>query len=450
MWNDESLITNKKFHKQNGSQKSHGFTSAPAAPLLTKIFSFCRQVSQKNLARIMPTRTVRQIVSHLNLLMMYNYRIFRGNHNYVSLYNSHILEVFNYPQDNFKESKIANDVRYCNQPGYQRFPGSRWSSEEKNMFFHYLARYSIHRLDLIADSIPTKTSMEILQYYHTLKRSMQKYKKVKKTHLKGKKFYYKHVSSTLVPYNELPIAYEMSENWIKAEESQSLMIFKKERIMARDEAAKFPGAESELIDLNMVQRWNEEMEKYGGVAAKMDYKSVKLYEKQIYLMVRELVIDLISRGVHEVKKTDLRGAFLRDEKYEPLVFAPKTTMTSINDLPKLSKVVEDEYLEEELFRKETEALESQDAWESRGHEHIILTFLTTANYEKVKNLMYTDEEVYGEAAQYGDKFASNTPKSRVPNLESDSDLELEQSGIAQDDGFVKLLKNYAYTYAEYE
>ncbi|CAH6719792.1 hypothetical protein CLIB1444_02S16600 [[Candida] jaroonii] len=328
---------------------------------------------------------------------MFNSRSFRGNRNYISLYNSHLSEVFNYPQDTFKESKVSNDVLYQHQIGYPRFPGSRWTSEEKSMFFHYLARYSIHRLDLISENIPTKSSLEILQYYHVLNRALNKYKKVKKTHVRGKKFYYKHVSTKLLPYHDLPIAYEMSEEWIKAEEVQSWMATKKEKIVVRDETAKFPAVESDLIDMEMFEKWNALTKQYGGESAKVDYKSVKFYEKLIHLITREMMIYFLIRGTQKFNKLDFTRAINTvkglTERYEPLVFAPKKTVTSIDDLPKLSKVVEDEHIEEQLFERETQEIDEKDMWESRGHEHILLTFMTTANYEAVKHSMYTDVEL---------------------------------------------------------
>ncbi|OWB81704.1 nucleic acid binding protein [[Candida] boidinii] len=98
----------------------------------------------------------------------------------------------------FKESNIEDE--------YKSIPSAYWTLNEKELFFSLLSRFSIHRLDAIAENMKTKSKLEILAYYQLLKW------KSKKLKLHSTRF----LSS--VGMNEIPIAYEMSEYYIAAEE----------------------------------------------------------------------------------------------------------------------------------------------------------------------------------------------------------------------------------------
>ena len=79
--------------------------------------------------------------------------------------------------------------------------GSLWTGKEKQLFFHYLSRHSIHSIDTWSKRIPTKSKFEILTYYNVLKQNLEE---LKLLHTK------KH--GGILSYEEFPIAYELDES----------------------------------------------------------------------------------------------------------------------------------------------------------------------------------------------------------------------------------------------
>lgn len=104
----------------------------------------------------------------------------------------------------FKESNIEDE--------YRSIPTVYWTLNEKELFFSLLSRFSIHRLDAIAENMKTKSKLEILAYYQLLKW------KSKKLKVHSTRF----LSS--VGMNEIPIAYEMSDAYIAAEECLAMRL----------------------------------------------------------------------------------------------------------------------------------------------------------------------------------------------------------------------------------
>lgn len=88
--------------------------------------------------------------------------------------------------------------------------GSLWTGKEKQLFFHYLSRHSIHSIDTWSKRIPTKSKFEILTYYNVLKQNLEE---LKLLHTK------KH--GGILSYEEFPIAYELDESWISLEDELS-------------------------------------------------------------------------------------------------------------------------------------------------------------------------------------------------------------------------------------
>ncbi|CAN3371904.1 hypothetical protein DIURU_004617 [Diutina rugosa] len=149
---------------------------------------------------------------------------------YVDFYNRQVQDFFsvNDPWDQtLPASVITSDGRVFD--GDSGHPGSLWSPQEKDKFYRLLERYSIHRIDMIAEQLPSKSAEEIMVYYNVLRKSLQRAKrkgrrqeypytvtKRRKTkHLKG------YSASELVTYDEMPIAYEMSEGYLIFEDIQS-------------------------------------------------------------------------------------------------------------------------------------------------------------------------------------------------------------------------------------
>ncbi|CDO94006.1 unnamed protein product [Kluyveromyces dobzhanskii CBS 2104] len=88
--------------------------------------------------------------------------------------------------------------------------GSLWTGKEKQVFFHHLARHSIHALDSWSSQIPGKSKYEILMYYRVLQRNLEELRRLPTRRHGG-----------ILDYEKLPIAYEMTESWITLEEELS-------------------------------------------------------------------------------------------------------------------------------------------------------------------------------------------------------------------------------------
>lgn len=189
-------------------------------------------------------------------------RSFQGNYNYIDFYNRYVSETMR-PSVNLEliPSKVGNNgqVFYANS---DESPGSYWSSTEKETFFHYLSRYSIHQIDLIKQFLPSKSTTEIQCYYNLLKLELSRRKKT------GKPKYYSYKVNKvkyriklwkfpkgLLKYDDLPSAYEMSEEFIKLEEYQSDYIAMREARIDNDNFVNVKRSTSKHIE------WGDRTEK---------------------------------------------------------------------------------------------------------------------------------------------------------------------------------------------
>ena len=84
-------------------------------------------------------------------------------------------------------------------------PSSYWSSDEKDLFFHGIAVYSRFRPDLIAESIKTKTILDVCLYLDILQRAS--------SHIPSET--HGSFRSSLEP------AMEVSDRWIQNEEQNA-------------------------------------------------------------------------------------------------------------------------------------------------------------------------------------------------------------------------------------
>lgn len=133
--------------------------------------------------------------------------------------------------------------------------GTLWSAHEKEVFFSLLARYSIHQLDLIVDQLPSKSTIEVLNYYYLLKNELKVLKnkfRGSPSHVHKCKVIMNHNQQPILhdykikkSYNSLcsmkhiPIAYEMSERFIDMEEIQAKLLIEKEMKLLNDFHKKF-------------------------------------------------------------------------------------------------------------------------------------------------------------------------------------------------------------------
>lgn len=190
-----------------------------------------------------------------------NNRIFKGNPNYVNFLNREIKEFFQNKPFNtynekpyFQDSKINNKghVVYKKDKDFENGGGSIWTNNQKEVFFNCLARYSIHQIDAICDNLPEKSEIEIMNYYDSLANELKRLKsqvvKRRKYHQvkiirDGKQIEYRYKNlpnrKSLLKYENIPAAYEMSEKFIRMEEIQAEMICQRERSKTNDENQRF-------------------------------------------------------------------------------------------------------------------------------------------------------------------------------------------------------------------
>lgn len=191
----------------------------------------------------------------------YNKRVFKGNPNYVAFFNREVDAFFS--NDNYlppyrtrlTQSKVGHDrmiyrlsllgkyldheIKAIYEEGT---PGTIWTSEEKEKFFNALARYSIHNFDEIRNRLPEKSDIEIMNYYNLLKFELnhlkQKSKRVKYKisidNSKHKFFRRLRAFRKSIKIDNIPAAYEMSEEFINFEEVQANLINKRETILQTD------------------------------------------------------------------------------------------------------------------------------------------------------------------------------------------------------------------------
>ncbi|KAH3902002.1 Rrn5p SCDLUD_001790 [Saccharomycodes ludwigii] len=165
--------------------------------------------------------------------------------------------------------------------------GSSWNGVEKQVFFYCLSRYSIHNLDQWANDIPTKSKLEILAYYNVLKCN---YNELKTNGYRGRRL--------LIKRNDLPIAYEMDDYYIKTEEEIANNI----NAQDKDDNGSSASSASNLIDFGL---WNK---KWYSIYSKhrlfeyypvqkfpypIDGKAIKYLEKCVKLYIKELLWNII-------------------------------------------------------------------------------------------------------------------------------------------------------------
>ena len=114
---------------------------------------------------------------------------------YRSIFQNHLTQTLHHSTGHFSASMGASILP----------PFAYWTAEEKDLFFHAVARHSPLRPDLIAAEIPTKTLVDVCGYIGLLRDGAQK-------------------SETGISLLDLPAALEMSDNWIGFEEEQALIL----------------------------------------------------------------------------------------------------------------------------------------------------------------------------------------------------------------------------------
>jgi hypothetical protein len=114
---------------------------------------------------------------------------------YKNIFQGHLTQTLQHSTGQFSASMGASIFP----------PSAYWTAEEKDLFFHALARHSTLRPDLIAVEIGTKTTVDVCGYIALLRNGAQK-------------------SEAVISLHDLPAALEMSDKWIEFEEKQAFVL----------------------------------------------------------------------------------------------------------------------------------------------------------------------------------------------------------------------------------
>ncbi|CCK67978.1 Rrn5p KNAG_0A02890 [Huiozyma naganishii CBS 8797] len=234
---------------------------------------------------------------------------------YIKLYNREVKQF--YQVDQFVDYEIRGSrihvdshVRYL-EKRYLRQEnllgeemGVYWSGKDKRKFFKLLERYSIHRLDDWWHCIGNKSKIEVLQYYDLLRRNVRL--------LKDGRF------KKLLRRSEIPIAYEVSEQFIELEELMA------ERLMTREDAGAVCPLDHSDSGLVKFDDWNAKWLKVYRRSQFEDGNLVKTplpFSLESVQFIEGLVVQYVKRLLHfcvlpnindcEVGKSDLL-AYLSD------------------------------------------------------------------------------------------------------------------------------------------
>ncbi|TID14794.1 hypothetical protein CANINC_004465 [Pichia inconspicua] len=171
------------------------------------------------------------------------------NKNYFDLLRKDFVEFFDYGTNYGRSSldEIEEDAFYVDDDSISLDSSKnalKWTAKEKDIFYESLARYGINRIDEIADLLPDKSQVDIMNLYNILKSELKRYKEDKK------------LRSKLVSFDELPKAYEVSEEYIKLEEQQASII----ESMENENFGEIPtplsrsNTEYDLIDYDSIEK----------------------------------------------------------------------------------------------------------------------------------------------------------------------------------------------------
>lgn len=201
-------------------------------------------------------------------------------------------------ENEYESDDEENEVEY----------GSYWTSIEKRMFFQCLSRYSIHRID---DWYPlfngTKSKIEVLTYYHVLKRNLKLVKE--------------KLPNLLNTYEDYPISYEMDDNFIEFDEHMSRRLIDRDRLeyyydnkpVNIDNTGGGGGGGNLIVNFD---KWNQ-------VWTQFYYKRNKiLKEKDVDTRYPEFIEDEMEyKNGYEIERDiiELRGKEYRILQYRPIL-----------------------------------------------------------------------------------------------------------------------------------
>lgn len=175
---------------------------------------------------------------------------------------------------------------------FEKTDALKWTADEKDIFYESLARYGINRVDDIAALLPNKSAADIMSLYKILSNELSKYKSDKKLRKK------------LVSFDDMPVAYEMSELFIKTEEKLASSIERLDEIQFGSLHGEYRGKYYKEIADKCKDLFNtKQMEKLlvllNGLNANFgEVRTQSIVEfalLDIYNLVREFIHELLLR-----------------------------------------------------------------------------------------------------------------------------------------------------------
>lgn len=395
-------------------------------------------------------------------------RHFQGNPNY--------LELFNREVDQFLELRqplLDGDPLVRSEVG-----SVQWTSDEKDTFFQALSRYSIHRLEAISEQLPGKTESQILAYYEHLRALVKQCRDLPDRR------------DRLVSMSEMPIAYEMGDEFIDFEESQAAILLQVVALKLNAANRKAVNKKFDVFDVskdlidfdrldpklpNETQTYLKDLVVafiYKGLMNIAEKRLLCLSGTSLHRMRRRLVIDIEEADIDNEYRVlgNSHGPEARqsDRQTEPALenfivdSEPESSTGSLKPLGYLEAVqkaipvddlkycfesdsddkpIEEEY-EDRLIAAETRRLEEHDRLLSLQYEHVLLTSLAM----DPENLDMNDEDLseYYVIAKY---YANELPiKLPVESSTNGTEMEVEQPGSGPT--FEQDLQRYGYRYSE--
>lgn len=411
---------------------------------------------------------------------------------YVAMYNAHVREFFG-EQKSFglKPLMVSSDSLKYDEP--DNTPGTWWSSGEKDKFFRLLSRYSIHCVDMILAALETKSELEILSYYHILQRSLKKMKRyLKSAHYRvlvpRRRTHHNfrldmHVPQ-LILYRDMPIAYEMSEAFTSIEERQALILTQGERKKVNDENRRFqrhfdaytssasedaPDGETGTVHNDAAAGSAEPcllnvdaaLQISHGVSQTVDHdsvprlhlKSFALLEELARIYTYKLVVDVAAKKIQSrwvttrntenpssVTRVDIERAVELWKRVPSVIFTPLQFEPLVSTIPHIEQLSQsrpqtswDELIEEQLDTLVESYLDEKDGWESRSHEHIMLTFLSSYGRNENEEIEKREKTIKESMPNIDEEDTDDLNES-VSESDSDSETDFESASNSLESG----------------
>jgi RNA polymerase I-specific transcription initiation factor RRN5 len=413
---------------------------------------------------------------------------------YVAMYNAHVREFFgDQKPSGLKPLMVSADgLKYG---GPDNTPGTWWSSGEKHKFFRLLSRYSIHCVDMILAALETKSELEILAYYHILQTSLQKIRRsLKSAHYKvlvprrrtRQNFRLDVHVPKLILYRDMPIAYEMTDAFTSIEDRQALILTQGERKRINDENRRFQrhfdtytssasedapdgdsgmvhnggaaagSADSCLLNLDVALRISQHVSETveHDTVPRLHLKSFALLEELARIYTHKILVDVATKKIQNrwvmarntespssVTRIDIERAVEQWKRVPSVTFTPFQSEAPISTIPHIEQLTQsrpqtswDELIEEQVDMLVESYLDEKDGWESRSHEHVMLTFLSSygKQEERGKDEEKKDKETNGKEKEIEDMKESPDNFDSTSDSDSDSGFESAESDFQSD------------------